>query len=73
MKKFLVLMLVLILTNVGVVQAERDDNFHKKYKLESVLVFSRHNIQIPVNCHCVAVNVKQSWGNISSSGLWQKI
>jgi len=47
MKKFLVLMLVLILTNVGVVQAERDDNFHKKYKLESVLVFSRHNIRAP--------------------------
>lgn len=47
MKKFLALMLVLILTNVGVVQAERDDNFHKKYKLESVLVFSRHNIRSP--------------------------
>lgn len=47
MKKFFALILVFILSNVGIVQAERDDNFHKKYKLESVVVFSRHNIRSP--------------------------
>ena len=47
MKKFFALLLILILSNVGIVQAERDANFHKKYTLESVLIFSRHNIRAP--------------------------
>ena len=47
MKKIFALILILILSNVGIVHAERDANFHKKYKLESVVVFSRHNIRAP--------------------------
>ena len=56
MKKIFALILILILSNVGIVQAERDADFHKKYKLKSVVVFSRHNIRAPTKSNSAVLS-----------------
>ena len=48
MKKFFTAIIIFFMASIGIVQAQRDENFHKNYKLDGVVVLSRHNIRSPI-------------------------